>query len=198
MTATTDEPGKKAEQWTVLGTFAQETGATGALNALREAGFRPEQVSVISRDTATAAQLAADADMVADEAGRGAMAGTLLGGLAGWLIGLSAFAIPGVGPIVGAGIIGATLAGAGLGAAAGGFVGALGTYGIPDVEARGYEEALKQGHVLLSVHANGNSEAARARAIFTTNGSQSVRSFSQDDDSDDGDTPGLGSAAYVS
>lgn len=114
-----NEPDTNAERWTVLGTFAEGSAAMGALNALREAGFRPEQVSVISRNSATAAQLAADTDMVADEAGRGAMAGTLLGGLAGWLIGLSAFAIPGVGPIVGAGIIGTTLAGGGLGAAAG-------------------------------------------------------------------------------
>ena len=198
MTAMTNEPETNTEQWTVLGTFEEETQATGALNALREASFRPEQVSVISRDTAAAKQLAADSDMVADEAGRGAMAGTLLGGLAGWLIGLSAFAIPGVGPIVGAGIIGTTLAGAGLGAAAGGFVGALGTYGIPDTEARDYEEALKEGHVLISVHANGNTEAARARAIFQTNGSQRVRSFPQDDKGDDEGTPGLGSMAYVS
>jgi len=198
MTVMTNEPGKNTEQWTVLGTFAQEDQATGALNALREADFHPEQVSVLSRDTATAEQLAVDTDMVADEAGRGAMTGTLLGGLAGWLIGLSAFAIPGVGPIVGAGIIGTTLAGAGLGAAAGGFVSALGTYGIPDVEARGYEEALKQGQVLLSVHANGTTEAARARAILQTNGSQSVRSFPYDEAGDDDDTPGLGSAAYVS
>jgi len=198
MTAMTNEPGANTEQWTVLGTFAQEARATGALNALREADFRPEQVSVISRDTATAEQLAVDTDMVADEAGRGAMTGTLLGGLAGWLIGLSAFAIPGVGPIIGAGIIGTTLAGAGLGATAGGFVGALGTYGIPAVEARGYEEELKQGQILLSVHANGTTEAARARAILQTNGSQSVRSFPHDEAGDDDDTPGLGSAAYVS
>jgi uncharacterized membrane protein len=196
--ATTNEPGTNAEQSTVIGTFAQETTALGALNALREADFRAEQVSVISRDSAAAAHLAADADLVADEAGRGAMAGTLIGGLAGWLIGLSAFAFPGVGPIIGAGIIGTTLAGAGLGAAAGGFVGALGTYGIPDVEARDYEEALKQGQILISFHANDSIEAARARAIFTTNGSQSVRSFSQEDGGDDNDTPGLGSAAYVS
>ena len=198
MATTTDEPGTNAEQWTVLGTFAQGSAATGALNALREADFRAEQVSVISRDTATAEQLAADTDMVADEAGRSAMAGTLLGGLAGWLIGLSAFAIPGVGPIIGAGIIGTTLAGAGLGAAAGGFVGALGTYGIPEAEAQGYEEALRQGHVLLSVHATGTADAARARAIFTASGSQSVRSFPQEDAGDNDDTPGLGGAAYVS
>jgi len=102
-----------------------------------------------------------------------------------------------VGPIVGAGIIGTTLAGAGLGAA-GGFVGALGTYGIPDVEARDYEEALKQGHVLPSVHANGTTEASRARAIFQRNGSQGVRSFPHDDAGNDDDTPGLGSADYVS
>jgi len=198
MAAMTNEPGTGANQWTVLGTFAQEIEATGALNALREAGFRPEQVSVISRYTATAEQLAADTDMVADEAGRGAMTGTLLGGLAGWLIGLSAFAIPGVGPIVGAGIIGTTLAGTGLGAAAGSFIGALGTYGIPDVEARGYEEALKQGHVLLSVHATGSAEVARASAIFEANGSQSVRSFPHDDAGNDDGTPDLGTAAYVS
>ena len=84
-----------------------------------------------------------------------------------------------------------------LGAAAGGFVGALGTYGIPEDEAREYEEALKQGHVLLSVHASGYTEAARVRAIFTTNGSQRIRSFSSGDDGDGDNTPGVGGAAYI-
>jgi uncharacterized membrane protein len=198
MTAMMNEPGTSAERSTVLGTFAHETEAMRALEALREAGFRPEQVSVISRDTATTARLGTDTDMIADEAGRGAMTGTLLGGLAGWLIGLSAFAIPGVGPIVGAGIIGTTLAGAGLGAAAGGLVGALGTHGIPAVEARDYEEALQGGHILLAVHATTPTETARVRAILQRNGGRRVRSFPQDDTGNDDDTPGLGGVAYVS
>lgn len=191
--------GTTADPWTVIGVFEGADSATSALNELREANFAPEQVSVLSRDTATAAQLTTQADMVADEAGRGAVVGTLLGGIAGWLIGLSAFAIPGVGPIIGAGIIGTTLAGAGVGAAAGGLVGALGSYGIPDVEARGYEKSLRQGHILLAVHAPDEAAVARARAIFMAHDGYSVHAYAVGQEGTRGDDPrGPTGIGYVS
>ena len=67
-----------------------------------------------------------------------ALGGAFVGGVAGWLVGISALVLPGIGPIVGAGIIVPTLAGAGLGAVAGRLIG-----------APGEEEAARGGSVLL-------------------------------------------------
>ena len=47
------------------------------------------------------------------------------------MIGLGVIAIPGVGPIIAAGPLATTLAGAGIGAAAGGIIGALTDAGSP-------------------------------------------------------------------
>lgn len=188
-----------ADRWTVVGIFERADSAIDALNGLREANFTPEQVSVVSRDTAAQAQLTTTSDLVADEERRGAVAGTFLGGLAGWLIGLSAFALPGVGPIVGAGIIGAALTGAGIGAAAGGLIGALGSQGIPDIEARNYEESLRQGHILLTVHTTDSAAVERARAIFTAHGSSNVHAHMVEQErARNDDPPEPGGTAYVS
>jgi hypothetical protein len=178
------------DQQTVIGIFESTDRATGALNALRDAGFVPDQVSVLARDVQATREIAENTDMVAEDAGKGAITGTLLGGLAGWLVGISALAIPGIGPIVGAGIIGTTLAGAGIGAAAGGLIGALGAHGVPEEDARGYEEEVRQGSVLLTVHARSEAQVEEASAIFGSHGGRSVRSYAVTPDADQ--TAGLG------
>jgi hypothetical protein len=76
-----------------------------------------------------------------------------LGGLGGILVGLGALAIPGLGPVIAAGPIVAGLAGAGVGAAAGGLVGGLVGWGIPEDEAKGYAEGVRQGGTLVMVRA---------------------------------------------
>lgn len=162
---------------TVLAVFEETDKAIAALNGLRDDGFTADQVSVVARDEATTRAMADNSELVSAEAGKGALVGTLLGGLAGWLIGLSSLAIPGIGPVIGAGIIGAALAGAGIGAAAGGLIGALGAYGIPEEDARGYEEEVRQGRVLLTVHAADDRQTLRADTILTGAGGQQVRSY---------------------
>jgi len=184
---------------TVIGVFADADSATQALNALRDAGLTPEQVSVIARDTRTTQEMAENTDMVAEDAGKGAVVGTVLGGLAGWLVGISALAIPGIGPIVGAGIVGSTLAGASIGAAAGGLIGALGSYGVPEEDARQYEESVRQGSVLLTVHANDDMQAQQANAIFGDQGGRSVRSYGVGPDAAYTDTlRGTGDVVHLS
>ncbi|MFN8516538.1 MAG: general stress protein [Chloroflexia bacterium] len=164
-------------QQTVVGMFGDTGRAERALNALKEAGFTPEQVSVVAKDKQDVAQMSDNTEMVANSAAGGAVAGTFLGGLAGFLVGISALVIPGIGPIVGAGIIGSTLAGAGIGAATGGLIGALTAEGVHEEDARGYEESVKQGGILLSVRANGDAEAQRAQQAFQSAGGTDVRSY---------------------
>ena len=64
-------------------------------------------------------------------AAAGAGTGAVLGGTLGWLTGIGALAIPGLGPFVAAGPIMAALAGVGVGGALGGVTGALVGNGNP-------------------------------------------------------------------
>jgi uncharacterized membrane protein len=114
----------------------------------------------LSRDRNTARH-----DISTDNAGTGAALGTFLGGLTGLLVGLGAFAIPGVGPIVAAGPIVATLAGAGVGAATGGILGSLTDLGISESEAHTYAEGIRRGGTLVSVKLD-EAEAVRVTDIM--------------------------------
>jgi len=164
---------------TIVGIFADTGRAERALNGLKDAGFTPEQVSVVAKDKQDVQEMSENTEMVANSAAGGAVAGTVLGGLAGFLVGISALVIPGIGPIVGAGIIGSTLAGAGIGAATGGLIGALTAEGVDEEHARGYEAGVKQGGILLSVRATDNTQAERARQIFESSGGTDVRAYAR-------------------
>jgi hypothetical protein len=90
----------------------------------------------------------------------------VLGGALGWLAGIGALAIPGVGPFIAAGPILASLSGAAVGAATGGLAGALVGYGIPEIEAKRYEGKVKGGNILLSVHTDERKQVDRVKEIF--------------------------------
>ena len=62
-------------------------------------------------------------------------------------------AIPGVGPIVAAGWLIATITGAGVGAAAGGLLGGLVGAGVSEEDAHVYSEGVRRGGTLVSVRA---------------------------------------------
>ena len=89
-----------------------------------------------------------------DGAGTGASLGTVLGGGAGLLAGLGLLAIPGVGPVVAAGWLVATLTGAGVGAAIGGLAGSLTGAGLSEADAHTYAEGVRRGGTLVTVRAD--------------------------------------------
>lgn len=86
-----------------------------------------------------------------DGVGMGATLGTVVGGAAGLLTGLGMIAIPGVGPVVAAGWLVATLTGAGVGAAAGGLAGGLTGAGVSEKDAHAYGEGVRRGGTLVTV-----------------------------------------------
>ncbi len=177
MATMADTGGVTTDKHTVVGIFDGPGHAEQALNKLQAGGFTPAQVSVVARDNAEVTQLAEHTDMVAEGAGTGAVTGGLLGGLGGFFLGISAMVIPGIGPIVGAGIIAATLAGAGIGAAAGGLIGALTAQGVSAEDAAGYQERVRAGSILLTIHAESDEQAQHASDIFDASGGGSVRRY---------------------
>jgi len=91
--------------------------AQAAIEQLRAAGIPSDQISLAMRDSAAATTVAEESG-VGTGVATGAVGGGILGGLAGLLAGIGALAIPGIGPLVAAGPLAATLLGAGIGAAA--------------------------------------------------------------------------------
>jgi hypothetical protein len=100
--------------------------------------------------------------------------GFVIGGVLGWLAGIGTLAIPGLGPFIAAGPIVAALAGAGAGSAVGGIAGALIGFGLPELEAKRYEAAIKKGRILLSVHCPDMRRAEEARRILDDSGAKEV------------------------
>src|SRR4029434_8172285 len=109
----------------------------------------------------------------------GALSGGAIGGTVGLLAGIGALAIPGLGPFIAAGPIMAALSGAAVGAATGGVVrGVIGLgstgggvagligLGIPEIEAKRYDEKLKEGNYLVAVHTDESEDVDRAKEIF--------------------------------
>jgi hypothetical protein len=154
-----------------VGTFPSRQEAEAALNDLRNSGFNMDRVSILAKNADRNDQIAgADVkdrgDNEAQEgAGIGAVAGTVLGGVGGLLVGLEALIIPGVGPFLAAGTIATTLAGAGIGAAAGSLVGALTGAGIPEEDAQAYSERVSQGDYLVMIEGT-EDEINRAGSIL--------------------------------
>jgi hypothetical protein len=97
------------------------------------------------------------------DAAAGVATGGVIEGTLGLLAGIGALAIPGVGPLIAADPIMATLAGVGVGGAVGGLVGALVGMGILEYEAKRYEGAVKGGGTLLSVHCDTSDQVDTAK-----------------------------------
>lgn len=156
-----------------VGVFKSQNDLEQALDALKKSAYDMDRVSLIARhveDIEGAKEITEKHGNEAKEgAGIGATTGTVLGGIGGFLVGVGLLAIPGVGPILAAGVeipaLASTLAGAGIGAAAGGIIGALVGMGIPEERAKVYNERIKAGDYLLMVSGNEN-DLGRAQTIM--------------------------------
>jgi len=104
----------------------------------------------------------------------GGLTGGILGGSLGLLAGIGALAIPGLGPFIAAGPLMAALSGSGLGGGLGLLIGALVGSGIPEFEAKKYEEGLKQGNTLISVHCENDEELNKAKDIMKQEGATDI------------------------
>lgn len=166
----------------VYGIFQSQASAESAVQALVQAGFNNNDISVLMPDQDSTREFAHENATKAPEgAATGAATGGALGGTLGLLAGIGALAIPGVGPFIAAGPIVGALAGLGAGGAVGGLVGALVGMGLPEYEAKRYEGRVKDGGVLLSVHAATSDRAQSAKAILERTGAEDVSSSSEAD-----------------
>ncbi|MDB4982208.1 MAG: hypothetical protein JWM82_2960 [Myxococcales bacterium] len=137
------------------------------VDQLRSNGFRQDDISALFPDNEGTRAFAHEKHTKAPEgAAAGAGTGIVVGGALGWLVGIGALAIPGLGPFVAAGPIMAALAGAGVAGTVGGITGALIGMGIPEFEAKRYEGLVKGGGILLSVHSDNSDWAKKAKDLL--------------------------------
>jgi hypothetical protein len=168
------------ENRTVVGMFDHVDQAENAINDLKLAGFTPDSISVVTRGKPATEAAETEADEP-NEAGQGALAGAIgggtLGAVLGWLLAGGTALIPGIGPIVAAGIFGATVSGALIGGTLGGVSGALVGQGVPQEDAEEYESYMKDGRTLVTVRPANGQQVEAVYDVFNRNGANMVRRY---------------------
>src|SRR5882757_2894121 len=161
----------------VFGIYRDQMSVERAVDELRQQGFRNTDISVLFPENQGTKDFAHEKNTKAPEgAATGAASGAVVGGGLGWLAGIGALAIPGLGPFIAAGPIVAALAGMGVGGAVGGLVGALVGMGIPEYEAKRYDGRIRQGGILVSVHCDNSEWVGRAKDILKQSGATDIAS----------------------
>ena len=154
--------------------------AESIVDELKLAGFNNNDISALLPDKRGTKDFAHEHNTKAPEgATAGGVAGLGVGAALGWLAGIGSLAIPGVGPFIAAGPIMAALGGAAVGTAAGGVIGALVGMGIPEFEAKRYDEKIKTGNILISVHTEDGKQRDVAKDIFKRNHADDISTGSE-------------------
>jgi hypothetical protein len=159
----------------VFGIYRTREAAELGVDALLDAGFRYEDISVLLPENQGTKDFAHEKHTKAPE-GAAAGAGAVVGGTLGLLAGIGALAIPGLGPFIAAGPIMSTLSGIGAGGVVGGLIGALVGMGLPEYEAKRYEGMIREGGILVSVHCDNSDWVKRAKAIMERTAAHDISS----------------------
>jgi len=177
------------ERTIAVGVFTERNLAEHAIERLHQAGFTNDQIGFVSREGDTeerapiipvepaigAAPTAGapigvapvytspdeDVTPTAENKTEVTTTGVVSGGVVGGILGAAAaLLIPGFGPAIAGGILTAVLGGAAIGAVAGGLIGALTNMGVPEEEARFYQDELQAGRTLVTVQAGNRYDEA--------------------------------------
>jgi hypothetical protein len=148
---------------TVVGVFHERSEADRAINDLVRAGFRNDQIGVVTRDPQSVAKNKGEAET---QTGTGAVAGAIAGAGVGGIVGLGVLVgvIPVIGPAIAAGTLATILSNTTGGAAIGALIGR----GVPEEHAKYYDGEFQAGRVVVTVDANDRCD--RARTILDNHG----------------------------
>jgi len=156
--ATSSETGVDLSGRRLIGAlFPDREHADQAIRDLREHGFEDSDLGLVVRRPET--EMPADqSDAPAEDAAKGAIGGGVIGGLVGAGLALT---VPGIGPLLAAGVFAAAATGVGIGAVGGGLIGLLTGMGYEESEAHRLQDGLDQGRVVVSVNALNRTQEAR-------------------------------------
>ncbi len=171
-----------------VGIFESRSDAQHAVEQMRSIGIARDRIDLLTPQV-TEKQVRAVPTTETEQSGMGAVLGGVVGGAIGAAGGLSLGAaaaslfVPGVGPIIATGLIGAALFGTGGaigGAAAGAALEDDMAKGLPKDELYLYEDALRQGHSVVIAIAEDEEQAVAARKIMEQAGAESLDAARED------------------
>ncbi len=165
----------------VVGVFKTTYDAQRGLDRVRSMGVAEDKVSILMPGSSEN-EVAAVPVSETEQPGMGAAVGSLVGGSVGVASGfgagaaLASFLVPGVGPILAGGLIGASLLG--LGGAAGGAVAGEAFEdrgsGIPRDGLFVYEDALRSGHSIVIAEADDELHADAIRQALVESCAETI------------------------
>ncbi|MEZ0223296.1 MAG: hypothetical protein ACAH83_01990 [Alphaproteobacteria bacterium] len=159
---------------TITAVFDTRTEAEFALAQLDQAGYTRAQVTMLITEESRGKHFGVDdKTKVAEGAATGATIAGLSAGLFLALGSAGALLVPGLNLIVSGALVGG-LAGLGAGAVGGGLVGALVGLGVPEHEAKLYEDTIRKGAILIAVDASDAAGAERVKSILKNTKAQSI------------------------
>lgn len=159
----------------ISGVFHSREDAAKTINELRKTGIPENRLGLVTPgsdgDQLEAGLPVTDTESPGMGKAMGAAVGGAMGAAGGATLGLAVatFVIPGIGPVIGIGMLGAALLGA-AGATAGAAVGdtieeELGE-GIPHEDIYLFEDSLRQGRSIVIAYAETEDQADKAEDIF--------------------------------
>lgn len=170
----------KDEKKVVYGICKNRIQVESVLERLKREGFRHSDISVLMADQVSTKEFAHEKSTKAPEGATvGAVTGIAAGGILGWLVGIGSLAIPGIGAFVAAGPIMGALAGVGVGGTLGGLTGGLIGMGLPEYEAKRYAGFVKDGGILISVHADDSDWVKKAKRTLEAENVSDISSTSE-------------------
>ncbi len=170
----------------VTGVFKDRESAERMFNILEKRGYSKDDISVMMSDktreryfkNATDSKIGSKTKDSSTKAMEGAGTGSAIGGTLGAIVGAIAaigtnLLIPGLGLVI-AGPIAAALAGAGAGGITGGLIGSLIGLGVSETHAKEYEQAIKDGKILIGVYPLNDADAEFVEMQLRANNAESV------------------------
>ena len=161
-----------SKQKMVTAVFRDRMNADRVWNWLMDHGYKAKEINMLMSESTKNRYYSSEegeigtSSHVAEGMAAGGAIGTAVGATAAAIAAIgTSLVIPGLGLVV-AGPLAAALAGAGAGAVAGGVVGGLIGLGVPESNVHAYEEALRDGGVVIGVVPRSAKDAAAIKREF--------------------------------
>ena len=153
---------------------------SGAL-ALRKVGFRAPDISVLYPESpGIPGRELSQATNAPEGRAAGGVAGTPGTGLLGWLPGIGAITIPGIGVFIAAGPIVSALTDAVASLAVDGLAAGLLALGLTASDAGDFRDRVLHGETLISVRSDNGYWAGRARGVMERTGARNISITGED------------------
>lgn len=156
----------------ITATFKTRMAAEDTLRRLEAIGITDNQISLVSSDETRGRSFNLETHSQMDEGvAGGATAGGLIGAALGALAIAGTLVIPGLNVVVTGALVG-SLAGLATGAVTGGVIGGLIGAGIPEFEAKIYEEEIRSGALLLAVETKDAAQMDDVKKILKSSSAE--------------------------